>query len=374
MANNKKTDVLSPAYHGGAFFEEIGVDFKTLDKKNNIINADVLDAWFPPSKKILEKINNYLPWLMRTSPPTQCEGMIKAIATARNIDQSNILPGAGSSDLIYRCFSHWLNCDSKVLIFDPSYGEYIHVLEKVIGCQVDKITLQESDNYAINLSGLKEYFNKNYDLIIIVNPNNPTGIHIQREQLEYILRQVTEETKVWVDEAYIEYAGENQSLEKFAASSKNIIVCKSMSKVYALSGNRVAYLCAAPLIINPLRSLTPPWAVSLLGQVAATMALEDAEYYQQKYLETHQLRSNLAKELRSKTNLRVHEGVANYLLCKLPEEAEDASVISERCRKHGLFIRDISLTAPCLGPKTFRIAVKDAATNKKMLRILCEVL
>jgi histidinol-phosphate/aromatic aminotransferase/cobyric acid decarboxylase-like protein len=103
----------------------------------------------------------------------------------------------------------------------------------------------------------------------------------------------------------------------------------------------------------------------IIGQAATKMVLEDVEYYREKYLETNSLRHKLAIDLRNQTNLQVHEGVANYLLFKLLPEAEDASALSKKCRQHGLFIRDISLTAPCLGAKTLRIAVKDAATNKK---------
>src|SRR6266576_385362 len=61
--------------------------------------------------------------------------------------------------------------------------------------------------------------------------------------------------------------------------SENVIVCKSMSKVYALSGARVAYLCAGPHQLEELRALTPPWVVSLPAQVAAVRALNDPAYY-----------------------------------------------------------------------------------------------
>ena len=100
----------------------------------------------------------------------------------------------------------------------------------------------------------------------MVNPNSPTGRHIPKAELQSFLRRVPSTTKVWLDETYIEYAGANQSLESFAAQSENVVVCKSMSKVYALSGARAAYLCAPPHLLEELRSVTPPWAVSLLGQ------------------------------------------------------------------------------------------------------------
>jgi hypothetical protein len=62
-------------FHGGAFFEAIGARFDALERRNQIVNADVLDAWFPPSPKVLDAMREHLPWLMSTSPPTHSEGL-----------------------------------------------------------------------------------------------------------------------------------------------------------------------------------------------------------------------------------------------------------------------------------------------------------
>ena len=74
-----------PCFHGGAFFEGIGFEFNNLYEKNNIINADVLDAWFPPAPKIKEIIQSHLPWIIKTSPPTNSEGFIKTIGAKTRI-------------------------------------------------------------------------------------------------------------------------------------------------------------------------------------------------------------------------------------------------------------------------------------------------
>jgi hypothetical protein len=61
-------------FHGGAFFDAIGDEFDQLHRSASIINADVLDAWFPPSPRVVAALEEHLPWLMRTSPPAACEG------------------------------------------------------------------------------------------------------------------------------------------------------------------------------------------------------------------------------------------------------------------------------------------------------------
>src|SRR6266567_4724142 len=194
--------------------------------------------------------------------------------------------GAGSSDLIFRALRHWLTPASHALVLDPTYGEYAHVLEQVIGCALDRLTLSHRNHYAVDLGLLEAALADDYDLVVLVNPNSPTGRHVPRPEMERVLSRAPARTRVWVDETYVDYAGAGQSLEPFAANSENVIVCKSMSKVYALSGARVAYLCAGPHQLEELRAITPPWVVSLPAQVAAVRALQDQDYYAARYAET----------------------------------------------------------------------------------------
>ena len=360
-------------FHGGAFFDRIGERFEALERGRSIINADVLDAWFPPSPRVLETLQEHLPWLLRTSPPTGCKGLTEAIADARGVAAECILPGAGSSDLIFLALRQWLGSSSRALILDPTYGEYAHVLEQVVRCRVDRLVLSRDNDYGVDLAELESKLAASCDLVVLVNPNSPTGRHVPRSLLEDLLRRVPVRTRVWVDETYVEYAGGDQSLERFAARRENVIVCKSMSKVYALSGARVAYLCAPPHQLEELRSITPPWAVSLPAQVAAVRALQDPDYYAQRYAETHRLREHLVAGLAA-LHLQVLPGVANFVLCHLRADGPTAATVVARCRERGLFLRDASAMGSRLGAHALRIAVKDAATNEEMLRILAGAL
>jgi histidinol-phosphate/aromatic aminotransferase/cobyric acid decarboxylase-like protein len=361
-------------YHGGAFFEAVGDEFDRLDRSQQVINADVLDAWYPPSPKVLKALQMYLPWLLRTAPPTDCGGMVRTIARIRGVTPDSILPGAGSSDLIFLALRHWLTPASRVLILDPTYGEYTYLLRQVIGCQVDHLCLSRSDHYRLDLSHLETRFAQDYDLIILVNPNTPTGAHIPRPDLEQTLRRAPAKTLVWIDETYIEYAGPDQSLERFAVQRANIVVCKSMSKVYALSGVRAAYLCAAPTLIAPLKRFTPPWAVSLPAQVSAVMALQDPEYYAKRYEETHTFREQLAESLLATNKLETIPGTANFLLCHLAIDGPTAATVVERCHAYDLFLRDAGSMGSQLGRHALRLAVKDPETNHRMVDILNTVL
>ena len=356
-------------HHGGAFFEAIGEEFDHLERSRDVINADVLDAWFPPSPRVVAALDEYLPWLLRTSPPTNCAGMIRAIARARNLPAECIVPGAGSSALIFLCFREWLNQDSRVLLLDPAYGEYSHITERILHCQVDRLPLDRANNYTVDTAELEARLQDGYDLVVIVNPNSPTGRHIPRCDLESVLARIPEQTRVWVDETYVEYAGEGESLEPFASRSRNVMVCKSMSKVYALSGIRAAYLCAAPATANLLREITPPWAVSLPAQVAAVNALGDPEYYAARYGETRVLRENLATALYA-LGIAVVPGAANFILCHLPESGPNAATVCRRCRTQDIFLRDASEISERLGLHALRVAVKDRQSNARIIETL----
>ena len=360
-------------FHGGAFFEAIGESFAALERRRDVINADVLDAWFPPAPRVLAALRRHLDWLSRTSPPTAARGLVETIARVRGVEPECVLPGAGSSALIYLAFGRWLGKASRALLLEPTYGEYAHVLEQVVGCRVDRLRLRRESGYRVPLDELAAAVARGYDLVVLVNPNSPTGQHVDRVALADVLERVPAATRIWIDETYGEYVGPEQSLEALASRSPNIAVCKSMSKVYALSGMRVAYLCAAPAALAGLRAWTPPWAVGLPAQVAAVEALQAPEYYRARYAQTHRLRELLQSGLR-RLGLDPLPARANFLLVHLPPAAPPASSLLARCRARDLYLRDPGCLAPRLRDRAFRIAVKDAATTARMLAILGEEL
>ncbi|MFQ5708793.1 MAG: aminotransferase class I/II-fold pyridoxal phosphate-dependent enzyme [bacterium] len=364
----------SSCVHGGTSFDLLDNGFSDLNGKKDMIHADVLDAWYPPSPKVLEAMREHLAWMAHTSPPIFAAGLIKTIARVRGVETECVLPGAGASNLIYLALRQWLTPSSKVLVLDPTYGEYRHVLERIIGCRVERFVLPRTENYCLDCALLKSKLGFDYDLVILVNPNNPTGRHVPRAELIAAIDQAPESTRFWIDETYIEYAGTDQSLERFAAKKNNVVVCKSMSKVYALSGLRVAYLCAAPEIIEGLKPFSPPWGVSLPAQIAAVRALQYPAYYAQRYQETHVLRKQLVERLQAIEGMEIVPSVTNYLLCHLPPQGPKAATVCDMCQSRGLFVRDVSDMGTELDEHAIRIAVKDALTNDKMIQLIEQVL
>jgi histidinol-phosphate/aromatic aminotransferase/cobyric acid decarboxylase-like protein len=308
-------------------------------------------------------------FVMRTSPPTRSDGLVKSIAEARGVRDDCILTGGGSSALIFLAFRQWLNPSSRVLVLDPTYGEYLHVLERVVKCKVERFSLKRSEGYRLNIESLKKKLAEGFDLFVWVNPNSPTGLHVSKSDVEAVLRESSTCKRVWIDETYIEYAGAEHSLESFAVQGENVIVCKSMSKVYALSGLRAAYLCASPHQLEELKVITPPWSVSLPAQIAATYALHANDYYAMRYRETKELREKLVQELSAMGITEIIPGIANFVMFHLPETMDTAETIVKICRDRWLFLRNVAGMGSEVGRRAMRMAVKDEETNNRMLDI-----
>ncbi|MBO1332979.1 histidinol-phosphate aminotransferase family protein [Streptomyces sp. VRA16 Mangrove soil] len=355
--------------HGGASFAAVGTDFRTLHRRWEVVAADVLDAWFPPAPGVRAALTDDPGWLSRTSPPTGAEGLVAQIAEARGVPAETLCVGAGSSDLIFRAFGQWLTPDSRVLLMDPGYGEYAHVTERVIGCRVDRFRLRRADGWRIDPERLAAAVaGGDYDLVVVVNPNNPTGVHFPAAELSAVVEGAPARTRWWIDEAYLGYVDPAESLAPLATTDPRVVVCTSLSKMYALSGLRAAYLVAEPHTAAHLRRWTPPWPVSLPAQRAAVAALRDPEHYRAHWRRTHELRHRLALELAELgEGVQVEEGVANFLDITLPRSGPSAAQFVRACRGHDVYLRDLSPLSALYEGRTVRIAVKDTAENARVV-------
>ncbi|GIJ51179.1 hypothetical protein Val02_80650 [Virgisporangium aliadipatigenens] len=349
------------AFHGGASFAAIGSGFDTLERRERIIPADVLDAWFPPAPGAVEALRGHAGWITRSSPPTHADGLVAAISAARGVPPEAIAVGAGSSDLVFRAFGRWLSPASRVLLPEPTYGEYAHVLENVVGARVDRLPLHPDEDWRLDNRRLGDALGSGrYDLVVLVNPNNPTGRY--EPDLAAALAQAPPRTRVWVDEAYLEYTG-GGSLEGLAAGSPNVVVCKSMSKVYALSGVRVAYLVTDPAAAAELRRWTPPWQVGLPGQIAAVRALADPAWYAARWAETAELRRKLAGALRERGATVDDDVAGNFVLVDVPSAGECVA----RARRDGVYLRDLSDLSALYRGRAVRVSVRPEREHARII-------
>jgi len=337
---------LHACVHGNGSMEIIGDD---------VIRADVLDAPFDPSPAVQRVTMDRFD--IRTTPPSD-EGLKRSIAEVRGIPQSSIIVGPGSSALMYAVFPRWFgragNESSKVLLVSPTYAEYPHLLSR-LGCTVDTIPESMDVVHHIKTRGSE------YDGIVVVNPNSPSGSYISN--LEEAFDCLDPTTRVWVDETYIDYVG--GSLEKFASRSPNVVVCKSMSKCYALSGVRIAYMVGSGVQMEALSS-HPPWWLSRtslkIGQAA--LKKESLAYYAERLRETRAVTNMMASALRETGWSIVGHPVASFITC-MPPRCVDAAKIVDILKQKGMYVR---LAAGY--PNSIRIAAQSMAKTRKLLKAL----
>lgn len=360
-------------YHGGKSWDTSKFDFKIRD---TLVVADVLDSPFPPCPEALQVIREQLERCCQESPPTQCEELIETIANTRGVQSKHVAVSSGSSSLMFSFLPQLLTPQSKVLVLSPMYGEYSHILTHVIGCKMTNFVLHREDGFIINADDLVKQA-REHDAVILVNPNSPTGVYC--ETLGDIVRRIQDESQsptrcrmIWVDETYIDYIPEAQSLESHVGDYPSLIVCKSMSKCYALSGLRVAYAVSQKM--TELRRFIPPWAVSLPGQLAAVAALKNPTYYNEQYAVIHQERMVLSEKLREQ-NFSVLPGVANFILTFLPKEtSHTSSSFIDACKEKGVFIRDAQNMGVTLEDNAVRFAIRSSEENLRIVECVKEVL
>ena len=361
----------APCYHGGSRWAASGFDFA---KRDALVVADVLDAPFPPSPAVRAALTAQIGRLASESPPTHAEPLVAAIAAARGVPADKILVSSGSSSLLFSLLPRLLTPRARVLVLDPSYAEYEHVLTHVVGCKVERLAVNAGD-LTVDLAALERAVRGGrYDMVCLVNPNSPTGQHaaldgvVAAAKAAYARRG---KPIVWVDETYIDYvsdAGGGTSLEPEVGGG--LFVCKSLSKVVPLAGLRVAYLAGD---VDPLRRYIPPWPVSLPAQLAATVALGEPEYYRARRdevrAEREVMRARLIDVLEAPYGVKVLSGCANFFLLELPKDfVVDAPRLVDGCRgRSGVYLRPF-------GAAWVRIAVRSRAENERVVAaIVAEV-
>lgn len=358
------------AVHGGDFFESIGDEFQHLDRAETVLNADVLDAWYDPAPEILDGLKSNLAWLIKTSPPVHQEGLVRVIAEERGVEESQVFPGPGSSALMFNVFPTLVKSGEIAVVLDPCYGEYPHVIEHVVGANLRRVELAldtmvpDINAVAAACEGAK--------LLVLVNPNSPTGIGMDLGWMSDLLRRISRETTVWIDETYIDFMPGKQSAEGLVAQHPNLIVSKSMSKIYSLSGLRVAYLVANPQRVQEWSRTSPPWSVGMIAQFAAITALRHRDYYASKAQETHQIRTQMMERLETSGRIHVYPSTANFIMMRLPNGG--AKRIDEALREKHIYIRNCDSLSPRFQDDFIRVAVKAPEPSEALVEaILAEL-
>ena len=356
------------AYHGGASIAALGDGLGSLERRRHIVTADILDAWFPPSPKVIAAVGADLAWVIRTSPPAQADGLVDAIGAARGLDPACIVPGSGLSSLIFLAFARWLSPSSRVLIIDPMYGEYQFILESLIGCRVERLRL--SDRTASCSSPLSWVARSTR---VSTWPSSSTRTTRQGPTSRFMTscrsfalhrraRGSGSMRRMSISPVRVRHS--SPSSDPFRISSSPSRCRRRMRSADCAWGISPRHLTSS----RYLRHLSPPWAVSMPGHLAAIEALRDPGYYAACYAETRLLRDRLSQMLCAIPGVEPVTSFANFVLCRLPTDSPDVEAVIARCADQDVYLRGFRDHPRLAG--YVRIAVKGSATSDRIVETL----
>jgi histidinol-phosphate aminotransferase len=283
------------------------------------------------------------------------------LAGRLNVSMDELILGSGSSDILAMAFNAMLTPDTEVLTSEGSFIVY-YLLGQMKGCTMVRTPMRE---YAFDLNAMAERLTANTRLVLIANPNNPTGTIVRRNELSTFLKKVPEHALVVLDEAYFEFVNDSEYPDSFEymREGKNVLIIRTFSKAYGLAGLRIGYGIARPEIIDTLQKVRLAFNTGSLGQVAAVAALDDQEHVQRTVQSNRKELEFLYKEL-STRGVKYVPTSANFVFMDLgmPSKDVDAAML-----RQGVIIR------PMAGwgfPTMIRVSVGTRTQNETFLRTL----
>lgn len=311
-----------------------------------------------PTPKVLKAISQAAQNANRY-PDTNAVRLRRKLADyiGHGIESKNILVGNGSDDLIDLAVITYVRPEMVVLTFEPSFFVYrfagLRHGGQVFSVQRDsKFAIPESLDPSLNQLPIA--------LSFIANPNNPTGTCMPRESLLSVLKKLS--GMVVVDECYFEFCGE--TVVDQVKDNPRLIVFRSLSKSFGLSGLRLGYAIAHESVIERMERYAMTFPVNAIAQAAGIAALDDWPEYKKRIQDVVTWREDLQKQLQS-LGLEVIASQTNFLLTLWPESAQAINP-AQKLAEAGILVSDqtpaIGLSRPAL-----RIAVGTPEENKRVV-------
>lgn len=330
----------------------------------NIIKLASNENPFGPSpkavtamKKAAERVNLY--------PDGDCYSLRQALSAHLGVSPQSLIIGNGSDELLKIFAETFLKEDDEVLMASPSFAEYEFVT-RVMGSRPVMVDLK---NYTHDLKDMAAQISPKTKLIVICNPNNPTGTIVTKEEIEVFLTRVPEDAIIIFDEAYYEYVSNPaypQTIDLVKAG-RRVVILRTFSKIYGLAGLRVGYGIADPAIIECLNRVREPFNVNLVAQAGAVAALEDLGHVKKSWDNNQTGKEYLYRELKA-MGLGFVPTESNFMLIDVGRESQP---VFEQLMREGVIVRPGSVFGY---RRHLRVSIGTAAENERFVQALRKVL
>ena len=288
----------------------------------------------------------------------------EAIARAERFEPENIIGGNGASELLSAIVN--MLGPSKALLPVPSFYGYVHALSMARECETVTYQLRKDKEFELDESFI-DAITEEIDLVILGNPNNPTGKCIKKDVLEAVIKKCNETgTALIVDECFFRLSDYGTSAREYLGSYDNLYIVDAYTKLFSIPGVRVGFCLSQPESIERLRQFLPEWNMSVFAQAAGIAC---AKMLKDSFLDsTTELirteREYLSSEL-EKLDIKVFDSDTNFILMRMSEGHD----LYHMLLNNHILIRDCS-TFDGLTDGFYRIAVKDHESNKKLLQLI----
>ena len=300
-------------------------------------------------------------------PDIEQGDLTTALAAYIGTTPERVIAGAGLDDVFTTTALTIIEPGDEVIISDPTFGVYRSLFE-LHGARVVNVPLGPGPDFALPVDGIVEAISSRTKLVIVCNPNNPTGTLFGTAEVESIVARAP--CLVAIDEAYAEFSGVTHL--DLADRYPNVILFRTMSKFAGLAGFRVGYGIFPPSILPWVRRAAPAFRnVSAISAAVAIASLEDRDYLMANVRTLVMERDRVAAALRNIEGVQVYPSAANFLLIALP--VTDTSVIVARLGEHQVFIRRFADTALGLG-HCVRVSIGSRRENDAFLERFSEAL
>jgi histidinol-phosphate aminotransferase len=346
-----------PAYKSENPAEELERDLGV-----KILQLGMNENPFGPSPKAVEAARAYMD---QVAPYPDDSGFFlrQKLAGHYKISMDELIISAGSSDILAMAFHAVFAPGAETVTGEVSFIVYYQLAE-MLNMPMVRVPMKD---YAFDLPAMADRITSKTALVVLANPNNPTGTIVRQKELDEFITRIPEHVLIVLDEAYFEYVKERDYPDSLAyvRSGRPVLILRTFSKVFGLAGLRIGYGISTREVIDTLYKVRMAFNTSSVAQVAALAAWEDHEHVEKSVTLNRQGREFLYGEL-SKRNIKCVPSYANFVLVDVGRPGRE---VTSALLKQGVIIR------PAWGcPTCVRVSVGTGEQNERFISALDKVL
>ncbi|PJD91420.1 MAG: histidinol-phosphate transaminase [Legionella sp.] len=350
---------LSP-YVPGKSIEEVAMEFGISD----IIKLASNENAFGCSPNVTEALAQLTPALLSRYPTSAHHPLRQQLSEFLKITPSMLSIANGSDSLfglLLTCFA--LHQGKHMLTHDYAFSSY-EIQAHTLGIQVKK---SPTKDWKVDIDALIAACTPKTALIFIANPNNPTGLMIDLQEIVHLLDHIPETTLVVLDEAYYEFVKPLPDTIALLKRYHNLVITRTFSKAYGLAGLRLGYAIADPQITDLIQKIHLPFTANIAAMTAACAALADQAFvqYTQQTIETNRL--NMAQQLDDR-GIHYLPSHANFLTIDC---GQDGMPIAKQLQRHGIIVRPLH---PYGMPSYLRVTIGTTEQNQRFLQAFFNII